>query len=372
MIRSKDYKKNLIESSSINLNLFFSKLKDYEILQLTNEVGFEYYIFIYYNLNKRNSNKLLRVASGLRKEIIKIESIYNFLTKLDPIFYFDYLVSVKDIQKNITNGIYLSKYISEFFVLNKKGIFIGTVKFLDFIYVLNKESTILEDDNLLLSFLENNITCLFIGKTYERSDVKADFGEIIDIHKVIILNNQSKILGAVNIDYVIEQYDIYKKLDGSLYVIKRQNLMVLFSVSFSNLFATIITCILTYFFNFHESFLIMLMLVKCLNDILLLILIGEEIENDYYISYIFYFILFFSLITFLIFLFMYPTVLAIIMSFTLCFICSINAILMYQIYQHINQYLFWMIFIPEIITILCSKVVNLLYDCIKNYDSTSS
>lgn len=256
-------------------------------------------ILIYYRVSKLCKRKLMRVFSSICEQIKKLEKQHSYLPKVENLMIFNSKITFEQLMKliDLSNS---NTFVKEFIALED-----DYLKCLGLIYATDIISNYNVHQKSYIHSSLNRTKMLKIDQFNEDGDISMTEEELESYHRLIVIDSNDRILGSIETERVLDQHDVFMKPNGMLYATPKQDIKRIVVMLSTGIVGTLICTLMSMAFHSGEKGLCMLMMIKCINDTVALIVIEDQISEEsfyrYYKPMIFITSLISSLVFYLIF-----------------------------------------------------------------------
>ena len=336
---------SLLKISNLYLNKFIKYLSSAEIYEVFNNVNDNDTVTVYYRLNIAQRSRVFSASPKVRKIIIEYENKLLFMPYIEPAIVLNKYMSADSIESLLNEIDDMDKYIREFIIMEHNSVVCGIIYFSDIMHMFINNT-----------YDADNIDILPAIKICKRNrNIKLFENEVTDVHKFIVVDSNNRAIGAINIDYVLSNYDLYVDTEDSryLYVIQKKSVTHVTKVAASVFVGAVISLCLSKYFMFSGDEIFTLMLLRCVNDIIILIILEDKIQDTKFIAYISIMLGGISILCLVIVYYMYTFSLAIRSFIFINVLCIANSILLKYIHDNFANYsIFIILFLPEVMLML--------------------
>ena len=339
---------SLLKVSNLYLNKFIKYLSTTEICDVFNNINVDDIATIYYRLNTFQRSRAFSASRIVRKIILEGENKILFMPYIEPVIILNKNMSANIISCLLNDVCDVDSYVREFVVMECECVVYGIIYFFDIMHMFINGTYNADNVDLL--------PIIRISKKKRKNLVPFSATALTDIYKFIVVDEHSRVMGAINIDCVISQYDLYCDTQdalGCLYIMQKKSILHVAKIVVSVFIGAIVSLLLSKYFMFSSDELFILMLLRCINDIVILIVLEDKVQDIKFMKYTCILLFCMSIICGVMVYSIYDIELAV-RSFIFVSVCGIcnSAILKYVYDMQIYCGIFIILFFPEATLIL--------------------
>ena len=349
--------KSLLKVSNLYLNKFIKYLSINEICNIFNNINIEDIATVYYRLNTFQRSRVFSASRRVRNIILDGENRILFMPYIEPVIILNKSMSANTISCLLNDVCDVDSYVREFVVMECECVVYGIIYFFDIMHMFINGTYNADNVDLL--------PIIRIGKKKCKNLIPFSATTLTDIYKFIVIDDHSRVMGAINIDCVVSQYDLYYDAQdtlGCLYIMQKKSVLHVAKIVVSVFVGAIMSLLLSKYFMFSNDELFVLMLLRCINDIIILIVLEDKVQDIKFMKYICILLHCMSFVCGVMIYLIYNISLAIrsVIFVSVCGVC--NSIVLKYIYD-IQVYcgIFIILFLPEVVLIFYmyySRVVS--------------
>lgn len=347
---------------SYQLDSLLCRLHEREIVNHLSNLEINEKILIYYRVSKNCKRKITRVISGLYEIIKKLEQNHLYLTRLENLMIFNSKITFEQLMKliDLSNS---NTFVKEYIALED-----DQLKFLGLIYatdiIINYS---LQQKNYIHSSLHSTKLLQIRCDKKKCDGILMTEEELESYHRLIVIDEKERILGSIETERILDNHDIYMNPEGMLYAIEKQDFKRIGIVLSTSIIGGIVSTFISLSLKSGEEGLCTLIMVKCINDTITLIIVEDKIAEESFNKYYIHMIILISLLSSLVFYTIFNEISAVLNNIlSINLICILTTKMVQVIYKYNKGFgIVPVILIPEIIApsaiFAISKIINSNY-----------